>query len=211
MNLFELVEQLFEQYGYLVLLIGLPLDFIALPIPPGNSTLTYTGFLTYKGIIDMVPAVGSAFMGAAMGLTITYILGYKLGMPLIERYGKWLFIKPSLVEKTQAYYNKYGNKLLIICFFIPGVRQFIGYFIGMIRVPYRTVWLYGYTGVASWVLVFFSIGFIFGEQWQYILNVVEHYLKVIFICLGSSFLVLLVWCRVKREKAKKLPKVTGNE
>lgn len=46
----------------------------------------------------MVPAVGSAFMGAAMGLTITYILGYKLGMPLIERYGKWLFIKPSLVE-----------------------------------------------------------------------------------------------------------------
>ena len=60
MNLFELVERLFEQYGYLVLLIGLPLDFIALPIPPGNTTLTYTGFLTYKGVIDMIPAMGSA-------------------------------------------------------------------------------------------------------------------------------------------------------
>ncbi|MGE7054037.1 DedA family protein, partial [Paenibacillus glucanolyticus] len=111
MNLLELVEQLFEQYGYLVLLIGLPLDFIALPIPPGNSTLTYTGFLTYKGIVEMVPAFGSAFIGAAIGLTITYILGYKLGMPLIERYGKWLFIKPSLVEKTQVYYNKYGTQI----------------------------------------------------------------------------------------------------
>jgi membrane protein DedA with SNARE-associated domain len=40
--------------------------------------------------------------------------------------------------------------------------------------------MYGYTGVAAWVLAFFSVGFIFGEQWQYILNVVEHYLKVIF-------------------------------
>ena len=80
----------------------------------------------------------------------------------------------------------------------------------MIRVPYRTVWLYGYTGVAHgyWL---FSIGFIFGEQWQYILNVVEHYLKVIFICLASSFVVLLVWSRIKREKAKKLAKVTRNE
>ena len=74
----------------------------------------------------MVPAVGSAFMGAAMGLTITYILGYKLGMPLIERYGKWLFIKPSLVEKTQAYYNKYGNKSLIICFSYPGSGSLSG-------------------------------------------------------------------------------------
>ncbi|MGE7055910.1 DedA family protein, partial [Paenibacillus glucanolyticus] len=107
--------------------------------------------------------------------------------------------------------NKYGNKLLIICFFIPGVRQFIGYFIGMIRVPYRTVWIYGYTGVAAWVISFFSIGYIFGEQWQYILNVVEHYLKVIFICLACSFLILLVWNRVKREKAKKLSNATRNE
>ncbi|OOC61896.1 DedA family protein [Paenibacillus ihbetae] len=204
MNLFEVVERLFEQYGYMVLLIGLPLDFIALPIPPGNSTLTYTGFLVYKEVISFAPALLFAFSGAAIGLTITYVLGYKLGMPLIERYGKWLFLKPSLVEKTQAYYDKYGNKLLIISFFIPGVRQFIGYFIGMIRVPYRTVCLYGYLGIASWVIGFFSIGFIFGEQWQIILNLVEHYLKVIFICLGCSLLILLVWSRVKRARAQKL-------
>lgn len=61
MNLFEVVERLFEQYGYMVLLIGLPLDFIALPIPPGNSTLTYTGFLAYKEVISFAPALLFAF------------------------------------------------------------------------------------------------------------------------------------------------------
>ncbi|GAB6931088.1 DedA family protein [Paenibacillus sp. JCM 10914] len=208
MNLLEWIERMFEQYGYLVLLIGLPLDFIALPIPPGNSTLTYTGFLTYKGILEIIPAVGSAFIGAALGLTITYMLGFKFGMPLIERYGKWLFIKPSLVEKTQKYYEKYGNKLLVICFFIPGVRQFIGYFLGMIRVPYRMIWIYGYVGVASWIIGFFSIGFIFGDQWQYMLNMVEHYLKVILICFVCSFAILLVWNRVRRHKVEKVAKIT---
>jgi membrane protein DedA with SNARE-associated domain len=63
---------MFAQYGYFVLLIGLPLDFIALPIPPGNSTLAYTGYLTYKNELNMLPAVFSALTGALMGVTITY-------------------------------------------------------------------------------------------------------------------------------------------
>lgn len=87
----ELIEQLFAQYGYLVLLIGLPLDAIAFPIPPGNTTLTYTGFLFYKGVLDWLPALAAAFGGSVLGMTITYGIGYKLGMPVVERYGKWLF------------------------------------------------------------------------------------------------------------------------
>lgn len=46
----EMIERLFAQYGYLVLLIGLPMELIALPIPPGNSTLAYTGYLSYKNV-----------------------------------------------------------------------------------------------------------------------------------------------------------------
>lgn len=39
MNLIDVVERLFDQYGYYVLLIGLPLDFIALPIPLATARL----------------------------------------------------------------------------------------------------------------------------------------------------------------------------
>ncbi|MGS5019795.1 DedA family protein [Paenibacillus sp. JJ1683] len=58
------------------------------------------------------------------------MIGYKAGMHVIERYGHWLFLKQELVEKTHRYYDKYGGPLLLVSFFIPGVRQFIGYFIG---------------------------------------------------------------------------------
>ncbi|MDQ0493368.1 hypothetical protein [Paenibacillus brasilensis] len=60
MDLIGLVEQLFNEYGYLVLLIGLPLDFIALPVPPGNSTLTYTGFLASKDVLHGLLAFAMA-------------------------------------------------------------------------------------------------------------------------------------------------------
>lgn len=192
MHLIEIVEHLFVQYGYLVLLLGLPLDFIALPIPPGNSTLTYTGYLSYKGLLHGGIAFASAYFGAILGFTITYLIGYRLGQPLIERYGKWLFLKPSHVEKTRRYYEKYGERLLIVGFFLPGIRQFIGYFMGIIRVPFRRVMLYAYTGLAIWVAAFFTIGYYFGEQWQYIFMLVERYLKYLAIGLASILLIFII-------------------
>lgn len=192
MQLIEIVERLFAQYGYLVLLIGLPLDFIALPIPPGNSTLTYTGFLSYKGVLHGGSAILMAYIGATVGFTITYFLGYRLGQPLISRYGKWLFIKPAHLENTRRYYDKYGDKLLFVGFFVPGIRQFIGYFMGIIRVPFRNVLLYAYTGLAIWVAVFFAIGYFFGDQWQFMLELVERYLKVFGIGIAIVIVVLLL-------------------
>jgi membrane protein DedA with SNARE-associated domain len=198
MKLLDLVEQLFAQYGYLVLLIGLPLDAIALPIPPGNTTLTYTGYLSYKGVLDLLPAVGAALGGAMLGMTITFWIGYKLGMPLIDRYGKWLFLKPEHLEKTRKYYEKYGNNLLLISCFIPGIRQVIGYFAGIIRVPFRTFALYAYMGSTLWVIVFVGIGYYFGDQWQLVLEWVEHFFKYIFIGL---FVVLVSFLLYKWRKS----------
>lgn len=202
MKLFEVVEQLFAQYGYWVLLFGLPLDAIALPIPPGNTTLTYTGYLSFKGVMHWLPALASAYLGAIVGITITYWIGFKLGAPVIKRYGKWFFVKPEHVEKTRVSYGKHGNKLLLFSFFTPGIRQFIGYFVGIMRIPFRTFALYAYIGAAFWVGGFFSIGYLFGEQWQLVFSVVEQYLKYIFLLLIVGVVVWIVWVCYKRWKVK---------
>ncbi|MCP3775631.1 DedA family protein [Paenibacillus sp. MZ04-78.2] len=202
MNLLHVVQQLFEQYGYFVLLIGIPLDFIALPIPPGNSTLAYTGFLSFKGVLTSLPAFAAALTGALIGVTVTYWIGYKVGMPLIERFGKWLSLKPTIIEKTRRYYDKYGDKLLLIAFFIPGIRQFIGYFIGIIRIPYRNVIIYAYSGTALWVTSFFLVGYVFGEQWEQMFMLIERNLKVFFIVLGCAAVVFLLFRWFKRARNK---------
>jgi len=191
LKLLEIVEQLFAQYGYLVLLIGLPLDAIALPIPPGNTTLTYTGYLAYKGVLHWLPAVLSAYAGAIIGMTVTYWIGYKFGQPLFDRYGERLLLKPVHMERTKQAYQKHGNKLLLFSFLMPGVRQFIGYATGIIRVPFRTFALYAYTGAAIWVFLFTGIGFLFGEQWKHVLIWVEQSLLYITIGLGAALAIFV--------------------
>jgi membrane protein DedA with SNARE-associated domain len=201
MKFLGVVEQLFAQYGYLVLLIGLPLDAIALPVPPGNTTLTYSGYLSYKGVLELIPAMTAAFTGSVLGMTFTYYMGHKLGVPLIERYGKWIFLKSVHIEKTRKYYEKYGNKLLLFSYLIPGVRQFIGYFVGIIRIPYRTFALYAYIGSALWVSVFFGIGYIFGDQWQFIFMWVVKLLNFSLIGLCFALVVFLLFKWRNRQKA----------
>lgn len=205
MNVLEWIARMFEQYGYFVLLLGLPVDFIALPLPPGQTTLTFTGYLAYKGILDFVPALLAGYAGSVIGVTITYFIGRRVGAPLIERYGKWIMLKPAHLEKTRRVYEKYGNKMLLISFFVPGVRQFFGYFVGIFRIPFRTFALYAYIGAALWVTTFVSLGFVFGEQWQYAIDLVEKYLKYFFIGAGVLLVgVVYVKWRKRRLKVAKL-------
>lgn len=197
MGVLNWIERMFEQYGYFVLLLGLPVDFIALPLPPGQTTLTYTGYLAFKEVLDFLPALLAGLAGSILGVTITYLIGHFAGAPLLERFGKWIFLKPEHLDKTRRFYKKYGNKMLLISFFVPGVRQFFGYFVGIIRVPYRTFALYAYSGAALWVMAFIGVGFVFGEQWQYAFHIIEKYLKFFFIALGA---VLTVFVYVKWRK-----------
>lgn len=199
----EFVERLFAQYGYFVLLLGLPLELIASPIPPGNTTLAYAGYLSYKNVLDLLPTFAAAYSGTILGITTTYWLGNKLGLPLIEKYGKWFFLKPKHFMKTKMAYEKYGNKMLLFGSFLPGVRQFNGYFAGIIRVPFRTFALYAYSGTALWVSVFIGVGYVFGNQWHLVFAWIEHFFKVILIILCCSILILLVlkwrnWLRERR-------------
>ncbi|SHE33979.1 membrane protein DedA, SNARE-associated domain [Seinonella peptonophila] len=212
MSLIDLVEQLFKQYGYFVLLIGLPLDAIALPIPPGNTTLTYTGYLAYKGVFDWLPAIVAAYFGSIIGMTITYWIGYTIGLPIVERYGKWIFIKPATLERTRNAYHKHGNKLFLISYFSPGIRQFIGYFVGIIRVPFSTFALYAYTGAGIWVTFFFLIGYLFGPQWQQVFLLIEQYLKYIFIGIGLLLVGLISWRLYiwLKQRSNKLDRESGS-
>lgn len=197
---FLTLEQLFARYGYLVLLLGLPLDAIASPVPPGNTTLTFTGYLAYKQVLRWQLAVLYAYAGSLIGITVTYWIGRKVGRPLLDRYGKWLLLKPGVVRKMQHVYERYGNQALLVSFFIPGIRQVAGYFAGMLRVPFRAFALYACIGAFLWVCLFIGIGYVFGEQWQIVFRLIGRHLWWAGIA-ALAVTVLAVWLRRNRMRA----------
>ncbi len=188
------IEALFEQYGYAILFIGLLLEFIALPFP-GEIALLYAGYLTYLGVLNGWTALFLAFIGTIVGMTVTYFIGLKVGMPFIQRIGKWVFITPDKFDKTTKWFCKCGYFLVFIGYFIPVVRHITGYLTGILGSSFRTFAVYAYSGALFWCISFLGLGYIFGSQWNSLLYAIEHYSWSVGIIL--VLLAALVWL-VKR-------------
>lgn len=199
MEVLQWIEGLFQEYGYAVLFFGLLLEFIALPFP-GETTMAYAGYLSYIGLLNYAWLMVIAMLGTTIGMTITYFVGLKAGLPFIERYGKWLFLTENKIKKTQQWFGKYGHSLIFIGYFIPGVRHFTGYFAGITALPFRKFALYAYSGALFWVVLFVSIGKWFGPQWQIVFHLAEEY--ALRIAIGVAALALIFLMVTYRKKIR---------
>ncbi|HFK1764881.1 alkaline phosphatase [Bacillus wiedmannii] len=176
----EWIQELFQQYGYYVVLVGLLLEYIALPFP-GEPTLAYAGFLSHQGDLSLPILILLSFIGTSVGMTFQYFVGNKLGMPFIQKYGKYVFLTQKKINLTKMWFNKYGYFLIFIAFFIPGVRHFTGYFAGIINLPFRRFAMTIYSGALFWVSFFLIGGYWLGENLDAIFQILgQHIWKILF-------------------------------
>ncbi|MFE9079484.1 DedA family protein [Bacillus mobilis] len=185
----EWIHELFQQYGYYVVLVGLLLEYIALPFP-GEPTLAYAGFLSHKGDLSLPILILLSFIGTSAGMTFQYFLGNKLGMPFIQKYGKYVFLTQKKINLTTMWFDKYGYFLIFIAFFIPGVRHFTGYFAGIINLPFRRFAMTIYSGALFWVSFFLMGGYWLGENLDEIFQILgQHIWEILF---GMIIITLII-------------------
>ncbi|TCP57880.1 membrane protein DedA with SNARE-associated domain [Tumebacillus sp. BK434] len=184
------VKTLLEQYGYVVLFSSLFLELLALPVP-GEVLLSYTGLLVFQGHLNWLVSMLIAGLGASAGITVSYLIGYRLGKPFFEKYGRRFHMGPDKLEKTSQWFQRYGNKMLIVGYFIPGVRHITGYFAGITRISFRTFALNAYLGAFLFTGIFITLGKVLGPKWEEFHHTITKYL--ILAGINAAFAVLLVY------------------
>lgn len=168
---------LLNHYGYIVLLVALILELIAFPLP-GEVLMTYCGFLVNEQKLNWLLSIMIASSGAIIGITISYFIGNILGVTFFKKHGHYIHLNPDRLDKTSMWFNKYGNRLLLISYFIPGVRHITGYFSGITEISYRKFALNSYIGAFLWTTTFISLGKVLGVNWEKYHSVVTRYLII---------------------------------
>lgn len=79
----EWLGNLFGQYGYFVLFFGLFAESLALPFP-GELAMAISGHMNNLGSFSIPLIILCSYLGAIVGTTFTYYLGYKLGTPSLK-------------------------------------------------------------------------------------------------------------------------------
>lgn len=158
----ESIAHLFNQYGYIILTVSLILELLALPLP-GQTIMTYCGYIIQEQNMNLPLGILMACIGGITGITISYFLGRALGRPFFEKYGHYIHLKQSTLDKISRYFDKYGIFMLFISYFIPGVRHFTGYFSGIIKLPLKKFMVSAYLGALVWTGTFICFGRFLGN------------------------------------------------
>ncbi len=135
-------------------------------ILPGDSLLFTVGLFVAIGVIDhsLFFVCVVLTVAAVLGNVTGYWIGRKIGPPLFKPrtglMGK--IFKQSYVDKTHVFFEKYGNRALILARFVPIVRTFVTLVAGVGKMDFRRFITYTAIGGVLWVCGITTLGYYLG-------------------------------------------------
>jgi membrane protein DedA with SNARE-associated domain len=193
------IDFLIGHYGYFGIIIALAGGIVGLPLPD-EVLLTYVGYNVLQGRLSYMLSLISAFIGAAGGISLSYLIGYKFGLPLLLRFGPKIHITEDKINRTGQLFEKIGAPLLLVGYFIPGIRHLVAYIAAINSYPIKKFMAYAYTGALIWSFTFITIGHLLGEDWHIVKLFLAKY-SVYIVLLGILLMVTLYMIFRKSKRA----------
>jgi membrane protein DedA with SNARE-associated domain len=169
-----------KSYGYVGVFGSLMLGIFGLPIPD-ETILTFVGYLVFKNYFHPVPTIVAAYLGSICGITLSYLVGCYLGLPLLLKYGAYLHVTPERLALARQWFEKYGKWSLFGGYFLPGVRHVTALSAGLSGLEYRQFAPFAYAGGFLWVASFLTLGYYLGEEWHKIIPQIQSYLWAVVV------------------------------
>lgn len=161
---------------------------------PGDTLLVISGLLTHTSLVFGVDiwwvclAIGvAAFVGGEVG----YLIGHKFGPAVFERKESGLFSVKN-VERTNAFFTRFGALAIILARFVPIVRTFAPVAAGVAHMNYKKYSLYNLIGALLWGVGLTYFGYLIGYI-PWLSDFVRSYIDIILISAVVITLIPSVW------------------
>ncbi len=130
---------------------------------PGDSLLITAGLLANRGVLDINIHlfVTILFVAAFLGNNTGYLFGKHVGKRLFNRKDSLIFHKSNL-EKAEVFYEKYGNKAVILACFVPFARTFVPLLAGISKMKHSTFMTFNTIGILLWAVGLTYLGYYAG-------------------------------------------------
>ena len=154
--------------GYLGVLILMALESACIPIP-SEAIMPFAGSLVVTDPARGFTIHTLAFVGAIgnlIGSIIAYGVGHKGGRPFLEKYGKYVLIRRRDIDKSDHYFQKYGEATVFFTRVMPIVRTFISLPAGISRMNFGKFCLFTFVGALPFCYLLAWAGIKLGQHWH---------------------------------------------
>jgi len=183
-------------YTGIVILMAFESSFVPFPsevvIPPA-------GYLASQGHMNIYAVVVCGVLGSLVGALVNYFIAVFAGRAILEKYGKYIFLKPERLAKLEKYFNEHGEIITFSGRLVPGVRQYISFPAGLSKMNIPKFCFFTSFGAGIWVVVLAVMGYLIGNNKELIKSNLLP-ITILTLIFMTIIVCLYIYRHVKREK-----------
>ena len=166
------MQQSLATWGYLAIFLLTVLESACIPIP-SEVTLGLGGALASGAVIggthghlDLALVIVVGIAGSVCGSLLAYVMGRTGGRTLVDRYGKYVLLSHSDLDKAETWFSRRGEWMVLYGRVLPFIRTFISLPAGMARMNLAKFTVLTTIGVSLWVTLLTVVGYALGGSWN---------------------------------------------
>ena len=142
MNWWDLVRDAGDAFlarnGVLAAFLYLAIEEAGVPIPvPGDFLMLTLGVRAREGGISLWQVIAAMEAGTVLGSALLYFVARRGGRGVVERYGRFVGIKPAQLDRAQLQLQRHGFLAVFLGRLFPGLRVVTAIACGVFSVPFR--------------------------------------------------------------------------
>lgn len=184
----QTIQELDTGLIYLMIFLSGYLENCIPPIP-GDTVTVFAAYMVGTGRLNYFAVFFTATAGNLAGFMTMYHLGLFFGKKFfLERNFK--FFPRESIEKTEAWFNKYGYRIILFNRFLSGLRSVISVFAGMTHLQRRKIIPLAFLSACLWDGVLIYGGYLLGDNWHYFDQMLNQYNSIV---LAAVIVLGAVW------------------
>lgn len=163
-RLIDLVIMVLDKTGYVGTFVAMALESACIPVP-SEAILPFGGYLSFSGRLNLIAVIIIGTLGGTFGSCVSYYIGKIGGRPLVEKYAEKLKLSKSHINKSDEYFNRYGESIVFFSRLLPIIRTFISLPAGISKMNFKKFLVYTFIGSLIWSIMLAFAGYKMGENW----------------------------------------------
>lgn len=171
-KIIDIIIIILGKLGYAGTFLGMFFESACIPIP-SEAILPFGGYLSSSAApanqkLNLILMILFGTLGGILGSIAAYEIGARGGRTLVEKYADKLHLSKEKIAKSDAVFEKYGDKIVFFSRLLPIIRTFISLPAGIAKMDFTKFVIYTSLGSAIWSIVLGYVGYVMGKNWQMI-------------------------------------------
>lgn len=181
-----------EALGYPGIFLFMFIEGVFTPIP-SMVVLPFAGAVARQGVFNVPTVIVVASLAAMTGSGGAYYIGLRLGRPFVLRYGKYLMLDGSDLDRAEGWFRRWGVFGVFLAMSVPGARSIVAYPAGAGRMRFVPFLAATFCGAMIWNTVLTLSGWFLFDEWRRLVDTFELIDLVALVAVLAGIVAYLFW------------------